>query len=239
MIHLGVNIDHVATIREARKTNEPDPAWAASESILGGADSITIHLREDRRHIQDRDLYVLRKTVPVKLNLEMALSEEIIKIALDAGPEQVTIVPEKREEVTTEGGLDVPGNRDLIRKTAKRFNNAGICVSLFVDPEPDIIRACKDCNVPCIELHTGAYANAEGDQRDNESRKLIQAAEQAVLNNIRVNAGHGLTYQNIIPVLDIPGLDELNIGHSIISRSVFTGIRQAVTDMKKLICRTP
>lgn len=237
MIQLGVNIDHVATIREARKTNEPDPVWAAAESILGGADAITVHLREDRRHIQDRDLHILKKTIPIKLNLEMALSEEIIEIALDAAPEQVTIVPEKRDEVTTEGGLDVTRRISLIRETAERFHNAGISVSLFVDPDPDTIRACCETEVPFIELHTGAYANARGSQQQSELKKLIQAAAQAVDNGIGVNAGHGLTYHNIVPVLAIPELAELNIGHSIISRSVFIGIRQAVSDMKKLIRR--
>ena len=236
MIKLGVNVDHVATVRQARMTCEPDPVTAALFADLGGADVITIHLREDRRHIQDRDLRVLRETIYTKLNLEMALSEEIIKIALEIKPEKVTFVPEKREEVTTEGGLDVVSHKAIIPDVVKRFKDMGIMVSFFVDPDHDQIQASKDLGGDYIELHTGAYANAGTDaEKQNLLTRLKSSAEYASGIGIKVNAGHGLTYKNVIPIVRELNVDELHIGHSIIARSIFVGIKEAVREMKELI----
>lgn len=236
MIELGVNIDHVATVRQARRTNEPDPVWAAVAAELGGADGITVHLREDRRHIQDRDVRVLRETVAVKLNLEMACVDEIVGIARDILPEQATLVPEKREEITTEGGLDVVGNRDLVAKTVDELVDAGISVSLFLDPDPRQIELAAEMNVDAVELHTGQYAEAKN---ADEQRKVLVALTNAgkliVDAGMRLHAGHGLTYRNVIPVAQIDQMRELNIGHSIVSRALMVGFEEACREMKRLI----
>lgn len=236
MIKLGVNIDHVATIREARRGTEPDPVWASVLCQLAGADIITIHLREDRRHIHDRDLRLLKETVGTKLNLEMADTPEIVGIALEVNPEQVTLVPEKREEVTTEGGLDVRGNLSALKETVKRFQSAGILVSFFIDPVEDQLKASRETGAPFVELHTGSYANAVGEEAvGRELENLLTAAERGKELGLRINAGHGLNYLNVKPVLSLPNLEELHIGHSIISRAVFVGLDQAVREMAALI----
>ncbi len=236
MIRLGVNVDHVATVRQARRTVEPDPVAAAMIAELAGADQITIHLREDRRHIQDRDLAVLRQTVQTQLNLEMALNEEIIGIAIETGPEQCTLVPEKREEVTTEGGLDVPGLLSRLTPAVARLQQAGIRVSLFVDPEAEIMKACADSGADAVELHTGAYANARGESAiAAELEKLQKSSTAAAGAGLKVFAGHGLNYINTPPVVAIPQVEEVNIGHSIISRAVLVGMDLAVREMKALL----
>lgn len=235
MITLGVNIDHVATIREARKGIEPDPVWAASVAETAGCHCITIHLREDRRHIQDRDLEILKKTVSSKLNLEMALTPKIVKIALDTKPDQITLVPEKREEVTTEGGLNVAGSLTKIKNTLKKFHAAGIETSLFIEPSRKQIKASADAGAKYIELHTGKFALTSGEKQDKELKRLIDAASYAHSLGLRVNAGHGINYLNIAKIVKIPHLEELNIGHSIISKSVFTGLDMAVREMLELI----
>ncbi|GAN33878.1 MAG: pyridoxine 5'-phosphate synthase [Candidatus Brocadia sp. AMX2] len=238
MIKLGVNIDHVATIRQARKTFEPDPVTAASLAILGGADIITVHLREDRRHIQDRDVRLLRGTVFTKLNLEMSIAREIVDIAIETKPEQVTLVPEKRQEVTTEGGLDVVSHKKVLVDIVKRFRDAGICVSFFIDPEEDQISASKDVGAQYIELHTGNYAHARDDiSKSKTIGKLQSGMEVAQKLGLRVNAGHGLTYQNVGLLVESMDVEELHIGHSIVSRAVFVGIQKAVSEMKELIFR--
>lgn len=236
MVKLGVNVDHVATIRQARMTYEPDPVTAALLADLGGADVITVHLREDRRHIQDRDLRILRDTIYTKLNLEMALSDEIIDIALEIMPEQVTFVPEKREEITTEGGLDVISQKSIIHNAVKKFKDKGIIVSFFIDPYPDQILASKKIGGDYVELHTGAYANTKaGAEKQDLLMKLRSAAEYAYDIGINVNAGHGLTYKNVAPIVQELNVEELHIGHSIIARSIFVGIKEAVREMKELI----
>lgn len=236
MIKLGVNIDHVATIRQARKTFEPDPVTAASLAILGGADIITVHLREDRRHIQDRDVRLLRETVFAKLNLEMSIAREIVDIAIETKPEQVTLVPEKRQEVTTEGGLDVVAQKRVLVEIVKRLRDAGILVSLFIDPEENQISASRDVGAQYIELHTGNYANATDDiSRSNVVEKLQNGIKAAQKLGLRVNAGHGLTYQNVGLLVESMDVEELHIGHSIVSRAVFAGIQKAVSEMKELI----
>lgn len=238
MIHLGVNIDHVATIRQARRTFEPDPVTAASLAVLGGADIITVHLREDRRHIQDRDVRLLRETVFAKLNLEMSASPEIVDIALKTKPEQVTLVPEKRQEITTEGGLDVVSQKKTIVEAIKKFKDAGILVSLFIDTEEQQIAAAKDAGAQYIELHTGNYANAKDEfARNRLIEKLKDGVKAAQKSGLRVNAGHGLTYQNIGFLVEAIDVEEMHIGHSIVSRAVFVGITQAVSEMKELIYR--
>jgi pyridoxine 5-phosphate synthase len=232
---LGVNIDHVATLRQARQTTEPDPVWAAAMAELGGADQITVHLREDRRHIQDRDLRLLKESVNVRLNLECACVEEMLTIAVATKPHQVCLVPEKRTEVTTEGGLDVVGNREKVAYAVKRLTDAGIFVSLFVDPTADQVELSKDIAAGAVELHTGAYAEAGyTPARDAELAKIAAASSLAASLGLKVDAGHGLTYKNVTPVAEIAEIAELNIGHSIISRSVFVGIQQAVREMKAL-----
>lgn len=236
MPKLGVNIDHVATIRQARKTYEPDPVTAAMLAHLGGADVITIHLREDRRHIQERDLRLLRQTVFTKLNLELAASEEIIKIALDVKPEQVTLVPEKRLEVTTEGGLNVVSQKKRLTEIINRFKDAGIIVSLFIDAEEKQIETSRDVGTQYVELHTGNYANAkDAKERSKMLEKLKIAASKARSLGLIVNAGHGLTYNNIGPIVEELLPEELHIGHSIVSRAIFIGIKEAVREMKELI----
>ncbi len=235
-IKLGVNIDHVATIREARKGDEPDPVWAAAICELAGADIITVHLREDRRHINDRDLLLLKQTVRTKLNLEMADTEEIIGIALKVKPEQVTLVPEKRQEVTTEGGLDVRSNTDSLSAAAEKFRKAGILVSYFIDPVEDQLKASRDSGADFIELHTGAFANALGEAAiESEFEKLLFAAGRGGELGLRINAGHGLNYLNVKRILSLPHLEELHIGHSIISRAVFVGLGPAVVEMRNVI----
>lgn len=236
MIKLGVNIDHVATVRQARRTVEPDPVAAAVLCELAGAHGITVHLREDRRHIQDRDVEILRRMVRTRLNLEMAVVPEIITIAEELAPHHACLVPEKREEVTTEGGLDVAGNRDRVTDAVERLQKAGIIVSLFIDPEEEQIRAAAGTGADYIELHTGAYAEAHGTgERRQKFEELCGAGRRATDLGLGVNAGHGLTYQNVRPVLAIPALEELNIGHSIVSRAVLVGMERAVREMLALI----
>ncbi|MCH9656733.1 MAG: pyridoxine 5'-phosphate synthase [Planctomycetes bacterium] len=233
---LGVNIDHVATVRQARLTYEPDPVWAAVLSELGGADGITLHLREDRRHIQDHDLYTMKKTVQVKLNLEMAAEEEMTRIALDVRPDQVSLVPEKREELTTEGGLDVIANFDRVKQCVVQLQNAGIEVSLFIDPDREQIAASKNAGVHAVEIHTGRYADATsaGDQQ-TEYETLVNVSEFTIEQGLKLHMGHGLTYRNVSRIASIPHVSELNIGHSIISRAVLVGMEQAVREMKALV----
>lgn len=237
MPKLGVNIDHVATLREARKTFEPDPVQAALESERSGADGIVCHLRKDRRHIQDKDLELLRKTVKTRLNQEMSLDQEILEIALRLKPDQATIVPENRQEITTEGGLDVIANARRVKEVGKVLNGSGIQVSLFIDPERDQIDASLDSGARVIEFHTGRYAEAFHDRGvcSQELDMLERMTEYAIKKGLRVCAGHGLTYQNVRSVARIEGVHELNIGHSIISRAVFAGIGPAVREMKALI----
>lgn len=235
MLELGVNIDHIATIRQARKTYEPDPVTAAAMAELGGADCITVHLREDRRHIIDRDVRILAKTVNIKLNLEMSVANDIVDIACLTKPNQVTLVPEKREEVTTEGGLDVTGNYSIIETTVKRLQDAGVSISLFLDPEEAQIDAAHKLQVDAIELHTGQYALSSGSERKACLSDLITSGQQIVDAGITLHAGHGLNYQNLMPVARIDNMVELNIGHSIISRAVFVGLTQAVREMKQLL----
>lgn len=233
MVELGVNIDHVATVRQARRTYEPDPVWAAAEAELGGADGITIHLREDRRHINDRDVQILRKTVQCKLNLEMSLAPEIVEIAIRTRPEQATLVPERREEVTTEGGLDLAAAKTC-GDAVKRLHDTGVFVSAFIDADPRQIELAKILGFDAVELHTGQYANATADQKQ-ELEKLISGGRLIVAAGMRLHAGHGLNYRNVLPVASIDGMYELNIGHSIIARSIFVGLREAVREMKQLI----
>lgn len=234
MLTLGVNIDHIATIRQARRTVEPDPVAAAVLAELGGADGITVHLREDRRHIQDRDVRLLRQTVRSHLNLEMAATDEMVAIALDIKPDYVTLVPEKREEVTTEGGLDIARQSDRISEIVDKLQSASIPVSLFIDAEPSQIDASVKSKAKFIELHTGQYAEAKNESsRNKELSILAQGCKQAIEAGLRVNAGHGLTYWNVYPVACIPGMEELNIGHTIVSRAALVGMERAVREMKQ------
>ena len=240
MALLGVNIDHVATIRQARRASEPDPVQAAVLAELGGADSITIHLREDRRHIQDRDVRILRETVRLRLNLEMAVSDEITRIALQTLPEQATLVPERREEVTTEGGLDVITHAQRISQCAAQLSGAGILVSLFIDPDVEQVRKTVELNIPAVELHTGAWSEARTPAaRAAELDRLREAGLYAVSQGLILNMGHGLTYDNVRPVARLQGVHELNIGHSIISRAVLVGLERAVREMKQLVAGPP
>ena len=235
MASLGVNIDHIANIREARRTVEPDPVSMALLAELGGADGITVHLREDRRHIQDRDVELLRQTVRSRLNLEMAATEEMVAIALRIKPDMVTLVPERREEVTTEGGLDVAGQEASLGGMVQTLQADGIPVSLFVDPEATQLQACKNTGACWVELHTGRYADADWSTQPQELARLQEGTAIAGQLGLRVNAGHGLTYQNVEPIAAIPGMEELNIGHTIVARSVAVGLQQAVRDMKVLV----
>jgi pyridoxine 5-phosphate synthase len=239
MLKLGVNIDHVATLREARyrgKHGEPDPVAAAHAAEEAGAHGITAHLREDRRHIQDRDIWTLRQTIKTRLNLEMANVPEIIEIALRLKPDIICLVPERRAEITTEGGLDVITHQHTLTQTTKRMTDAGIQTSLFIAPDPRQIEAAAHTGAPCIELHTGAYAQAyTTGHHQPELQRLITAARHAAHLGLQVNAGHGLNYQNLHHIHQIPGLNELNIGHSIISRSIIVGIHRAVQDILQLI----
>lgn len=233
---LGVNIDHVATVRQARGTIEPDPVTAAALAELGGADGITVHLREDRRHIQDRDVELLRQTVKTRLNLEMAATEEMVAIALRLRPDCVTLVPEKRQELTTEGGLDVCGQRDLLEPQIALLRQGGIVVSLFVDPDAGQIEASQQLGADYIEIHTGTYCEAASVQaRRAELNKIEAAIHLGHRIGLGVNAGHGLNYQNIRPVVALGGIEEYNIGHSIISRAVLVGLERAVREMAALV----
>ena len=243
MPSLGVNIDHVATLRQARYREtpespnaEPDPVAAALVAEKAGAVGITAHLREDRRHIQDRDIFELRERITTKLNLEMGLSEDIVQIALRVKPHDVCLVPENRQEVTTEGGLDCAGQMGRLRVVVTQLQDAGARVSLFIDPEEHQLRAAAALRAEFVELHTGAYANALGVARDRELEKLRHGAQLALALGLRVNAGHGLNYENTAAILALPGLEELNIGHSIISRAVSVGLDQAVREMCRLVC---
>ena len=235
MASLGVNIDHIANVREARRTVEPDPVPMALLAELGGADGITVHLREDRRHIQDRDVTLLRQTVRSRLNLEMAATAEMVAIALEIKPDMVTLVPERREEVTTEGGLDVAGQRSQLSAVVEQLQSNGIPVSLFVDPDAEQLQACRDSGARWVELHTGAYAEAAWTEQPQELARIIEGCATARSLGLRVNAGHGLTYQNVEPIAAIEGMEELNIGHTIVARALVVGLEQAVRDMKALI----
>lgn len=236
MARLGVNVDHVATLRQARGGKEPDPVAAAVLAELGGADGIVIHLREDRRHIQDRDLRLLREVVQTKLDLEMAATEEMVRIAMDIKPHLVTFVPERRQELTTEGGLDVAGNRERIKDLITLLHQCGIAVSLFIDPELEQIKSARRVEADCIELHTGRYANATGlKEQDSEFEALVQAARAAYKLELVVNAGHGLNYRNVRRLRTIPEIVEYNIGHSIIAHAVSVGLERAVREMKDLL----
>ena len=236
MIALHINIDHVATVRQARQISEPDPVTVAGLVELAGADGITIHLREDRRHIIDRDVRILRQTVQTRLNLEMAATEEMFGIALEISPDIVTVVPEKRAEITTEGGLDVIGAPNIMRDGIKQIRDAGIRVSLFIDPEEDQIKASREIGAEDVELHTGCYANAKNSvELDSEYQRLVSGVETAHQQKLQVNAGHGLNYINTQRICGLPHLRELNIGHSIVSRAIFVGISQAVREMKEII----
>jgi pyridoxine 5-phosphate synthase len=238
MPHLGVNIDHVATLRQARRGAEPDPVWAAAEAELGGATCITLHLREDRRHIQDRDLEILKKTVQVKLNLEMAVTDPMVDIACRIRPNQATLVPEGRQEITTEGGLPVAGQEAKVKAAVTRLKAAGITVSLFIDPKPEEVEASARVEADAVEFHTGEYANApDGPQRGRQFLRIAEAARQAQGLGLVVHAGHGLNYVNVCRIAQIPGMTELNIGHSIVSRAIFIGLRKAVREMVRLIER--
>jgi len=232
-LKLGVNIDHVATLRQARGTTYPDPRDAAALCISSGAEGITVHLREDRRHIQDADVYHLRKKISVPLNLEMANVPEIVNIALDVHPDEVCLVPEKRQEVTTEGGLDAAGQRDALAGPVKTLRDAGISVSLFIEADPVQLEAAAALGVPYIELHTGSYCDAPEETQSAELEKLITGARTAHQLGLKVNAGHGINMQTINGILRIPYLDVLNIGHSIVARAVLIGMENAVREMRK------
>ncbi len=236
MIRLGVNIDHVATLRQARRALEPDPVAAAVLALLGGADGITVHLREDRRHIQERDLRLLRPVVTNRLNLEMVAVQAIADLACEIKPDEATLVPERREELTTEGGLDAVAHEKAIERVVKQLHTAGIEVSLFLDPDPRQIEIARMLHVRAVEIQTARYSEARTpDQRQSELEALRQAAEFARDRGLHVHLGHGLNYHNVQAVTAIPGVEELNIGHSIVSRAVLVGMQQAVRDMKDAI----
>lgn len=234
-IRLGVNIDHVATLRQARRGREPDPVHAAVAAELGGADQITVHLREDRRHIQDRDLEILRATVQTGLDMEMAAVPEMIRIARRVRPELVTLVPEKRQEITTEGGLDVVRQRRPLTTAVRRLQEKGMRVALFVDPVLRQVRASGETGAEAIEINTGGYAESRGARAEREMEKIRRAAALAAEEGLRVHAGHGLNYRNVFSVADVPEIEELNIGHSIVSRAVFVGMETAVRQMRELL----
>ena len=234
-IALGVNIDHVATLRQARRARYPDPLYAALMAEEAGADSITLHLREDRRHIQDRDVAAMRGALQTRMNLEMAVTEEMIRIAQQVLPEDCCLVPESRQEVTTEGGLDVFGQSARIGDAVQALGKSGIRVSLFIDPDPAQIEAAHRAGAPVIELHTGAYADSSGAARAREFERMLAAAKFAARLGLIVNAGHGLNYHNVEPIAAIPEIVELNIGHAIVARAILDGLAKAVRDMKELM----
>lgn len=241
-MRLYINIDHIATVRQARRTNEPDPVRAAVLAEMGGADGLTVHLREDRRHIQDRDVRLLAETARTGINLELAASSEVVEIAVELAPMQVTLVPEKREEVTTEGGLNMrdPHVRKDLQEALKRLGEAGVRTSLFIDPDRESLDHSADLGVHAVELHTGEYANAVGTpEQGKELERLAKGAEYGVDLGLAVHAGHGLTYENVIPVAAIPEIEELNIGHSVVARSMFVGLERAVFEMKELVLSAP
>ncbi len=235
MATLGVNIDHIANVRQARKTVEPDPVQFAFLAELGGADSITVHLREDRRHIQDRDIYLLKDTIKTKLNLEMAATEEMLEISKKLLPDYVTLVPEKREEITTEGGLDVKNNKKYLKGYVNSLKSSNIEVSAFIDPVDDQINSSGEIGFDFIELHTGKYADLKGQDQNIELQRIIESSYHAVDLGLIVNAGHGLNYQNVEKIASINNMNELNIGHSIVSRALAVGLERAVREMKTLI----
>jgi len=236
MVRLGVNIDHVATVRQARQAQEPDPAAAAVLAILGGADGITIHLREDRRHILDRDLHLLRQIVPHRLNLEMAATDAIVDIACAVKPDEATLVPERRQELTTEGGLDVVANQAAVSRAIQRLSAVGIEVSLFIDPDARQIEMAKLLNAKAVEIQTARYSEAKAPVlRQRELATLVESASLAIQHGLHLHMGHGLTYTNVQAVARIAGLEELNIGHSIIARAVLVGMERAVREMKEAI----
>lgn len=235
-ILLGVNIDHVATLRQARGTRYPDPVYAASIAEENGADGITLHLREDRRHIQERDVRILKETLQTRMNLEMAITDEMLKLACEVKPEYCCLVPEKREELTTEGGLDVLGQIDNVKSACDRLAASGSLVSLFIDPDPKQIEASVKCGAPVIEVHTGAYADAETEaEQAKELARIVEAIKFGDSCGLQVNAGHGLHYHNVHAIAQIPEVVELNIGHGIISSAVFLGLAGAVREMKRLM----
>jgi len=237
-LKLGVNIDHVASLRQARGTIYPDPVQAAFIAEQSGADIITLHLREDRRHIQDRDVSIMRQTIQTRMNLEMAVTDEMINIACRILPDEVCLVPEKRQELTTEGGLDVAGNLDRMTDAVSRLQGAGILVSMFIDPDPSQLDASIKVGATCVELHTGHFAGAETDESsDREFESIRQAVVYGKQHGLKVNAGHGLHYHNVERIAAIAGLSDLNIGHAIIARAVFTGLADAVCEMKSLMDR--
>lgn len=233
---LGVNIDHVATVRQARKVRYPDPVMAAALAEIAGAEQITLHLREDRRHIQERDLRLLRETCQTQLNLEMAATPEMVKVAYECKPDMVTLVPERREELTTEGGLEVATQTDSLRKLIRSLKDAGLIVSLFIDPSLDQVRASHKCDTDRIELHTGRYCDARrGAAREQELTRIVDAAKTAAKLGMGVAAGHGLNYDNVVPIARISEIDELNIGHAIVARAVLVGFDRAVREMITVI----
>jgi pyridoxine 5-phosphate synthase len=236
MAKLSINVDHIATIREARKGNEPDPVTAASLAELAGCDGIIVHLREDRRHIQDRDLEILRKTVKTRLNLEMASTDEMVRIAVKIKPDMCTLVPEKREELTTEGGLDVLGHFNQVQKAVKALHKGKINVSLFVDPDPEQINAAKKVDAEVVEIHTGIYSNAQTETDiERELKNIGESVKFASGLDMGVNAGHGLNYYNIQPLTTLTEIEEFSIGHSIIARAVLVGMERAVREMLMLL----
>ena len=236
MIKLGVNIDHVASLRQARGTRYPDPVQAAIEAEQAGADAITVHLREDRRHIQERDVELINHIIQTRLNLEMAPTPEMIEFAIRLRPQDCCLVPERRAELTTEGGLDIEGQQKSVADACRRLTAAGVRVSLFIDAEPDQIDAAADCGAPVIEIHTGHYADAgAGAARRKELVRIEQAVQRGLDLKLQINAGHGLHYHNVQPIAAIPGVAELNIGHAIVARAVFTGLAPAVREMKRLM----
>jgi pyridoxine 5-phosphate synthase len=238
-IRLGVNVDHVATVRQARRGREPDPVAAAAAAEQGGADQITIHLREDRRHIQERDFRLLRETTKTRLNLELAVADEVLDICLAVRPDQATLVPERRQEVTTEGGLDIKGQLEAVARAVSRLETAGIKASLFIDPDEAQVEASKKAGARSVELHTGAYAHAWASAKDDaierERERLRRAGERAAALGLGFFAGHGLDYANIQRIRDLPALEEVNIGHAIIARALFVGLETAVRQMKSLL----
>lgn len=237
MIRLGVNVDHVATVRQARRVDVPDPVEAALLAEAAGADGITVHLREDRRHIQERDVRILRQRLDTKLNLEMAVTPAMLAFAENVRPDDACFVPEKREELTTEGGLDVVSHRQKIREATQRLHSLAVRVSLFVDPETAQIEASRDVGAHAVEIHTGAYCNALSVEREKQLQAILEASKFAQSLGLVVHGGHGLNYDNVLPIAQIPEMAELNIGHSIIARAIIVGIEQAVREMKDLLSK--